>query len=46
MLPEATVETISRGSPIGNERIASVTSAVLPVPPSPSTAPISVRVAR
>ncbi len=42
-LPEARVETMIFGTPTASARIASVTMAVLPEPPRPSTAPISLR---
>jgi hypothetical protein len=45
-LPEARVETISFGTPTGSARIASVTMAVLPEPPRPSSAPMSLRESR
>ncbi len=42
--PEATVDTITFGTPTGRARIAGVTSAVPPDPPAPTIPPRSVRV--
>src|SRR5689334_19459395 len=44
--PDATVDTMSLPTPTGRARIAGVTSAVPPDPPSPRTAPTSARPTR
>jgi hypothetical protein len=41
--PEATVETITFGTPIGSARMPDVASAVPPLPPAPITPPTSRR---